>query len=655
MNLQNPEKKTRWPYWLRQVEQYLDICSHFIISGNIRDLHLIPTTEGDLFCSTVESIEEVLRPRGLEVMMIYDQVDGLRTHQEDGFTRVADALGREHLTQQSPGPMAMGDLARLMSGLQVCSELRVCLIVDYASRLISRATDLSDIESEFFTSCVKLADTSQEIRASRGNRDLLFNPVFWLVNSPNDLPDWFVVGNERVKGMPIELPSREVRTQASTRLVRDLPGAREIPDTELLKISERLVDLTDGISLTGMLQIRTIARQSGTPAEKVEDAVRSFKVGVSDNPWKQSHLQKRLLNGETLIGETIKGQGIAVKKTLDILKRSVLGLSGAQASSSVGRPRGILFFAGPTGVGKTELAKAITKLIFGDEQAYTRFDMSEFSSEHSEARLIGAPPGYIGFDGGGELVNAVRQKPFSLILFDEIEKAHPRILDKFLQVLEDGRLTDGRGRTVFFSETVLVFTSNLGMCTRAPRKITGCDLGSAIPGRQGGESHGPAAQDSEFFVAPTRDERGARVQNVSIECSYQQIDKRIRSEISEHFRFELQRPELLNRFGDNIVVFDFIREKVADEIFHKMLSNIVSRVHRELGIDISISEDVIQIVRNYCTSDLTNGGRGIGNKLETILINPLSRELFRRDLRRVSLISIIGMEISDSSVMLYLE
>ena len=107
---------------------------------------------------------------------------------------------------------------------------------------------------------------------------------------------------------------------------------------------------------------------------------------------------------------------------------------------------------GPTGVGKTELAKTITSLLFGDESAYIRFDMSEFSAEHSDQRLIGAPPGYVGYDVGGELTNAIREKPFSVVLFDEIEKAHPRILDKFLQVLDDGVLTSGRGDRVYFSE-----------------------------------------------------------------------------------------------------------------------------------------------------------------------------------------------------------
>jgi len=611
MTTANSGNHNSWPHWIRQVEQYLSICSHFVISGNVRDSHLIPTADGDLFCSTVESLREAVSSRQLDVLLVYDRVDGLRTEPESDFPKLAEALGQEYFSQSSPGPISMGDLAKLMSGLQVCRSLRACLVIDYASRLTSRVSDLSDVESEFFSHCLKLADTSQELRAPRGSADLLFNPVFWIVNAANDLPDWFVVGNERVKGVPIELPNRETRSHASRRLVRDLPSCEELSEEQRLNVCERFVDLTEGISLTGLLQIRTIARQAEISSLQIDDAVRCYKVGVPDNPWKQAHLRERLKDGEAEIRQSIKGQAAAVEKTLDILKRPVLGLSGAQATSSGGRPRGVLFFAGPTGVGKTELAKTVTKLIFGDEQAYTRFDMSEFSSEHSEARLVGAPPGYIGYDSGGELVNAVRQKPFSLILFDEIEKAHPRILDKFLQVLEDGRLTDGRGRTVFFSETVLVFTSNLGMYVQ--------------------------------------DEGGVRRQNVTLDCTYQEIKNRMRTAISEHFRFELQRPELLNRFGDNIVVFDFIREDVANKIFDKMLLNIVTRVQGELGIELSLSNEVVNTVRSYCTSDLTNGGRGIGNRLETVLINPLSRELFGSNLSREEIVQVTSLEISDNS------
>jgi ATP-dependent Clp protease ATP-binding subunit ClpA len=271
-----------------------------------------------------------------------------------------------------------------------------------------------------------------------------------------------------------------------------------------------------------------------------------------------------------------------------------MGLTGAQARSSGGRPRGVLFFAGPTGVGKTELAKTLTQLIFGDERAYLRFDMSEFSEEHSGARLLGAPPGYIGFDAGGELTNAVREKPFSVVLFDEIEKAHPRILDKFLQILEDGRLTDGRGDTTYFSETVLVFTSNLGIYVE--------------------------------------DAQGKRVQNVRPGDPYRDVEVKVREAIGDYFKYRLSRPEILNRIGDNIVVFNFITSEVAEQIFDGMLKNVARRLFDEFKLRLSMPENVRTALLARCTRDLSNGGRGVGNQLESAFINPLSRALFEHDL-----------------------
>jgi ATP-dependent Clp protease ATP-binding subunit ClpA len=255
----------------------------------------------------------------------------------------------------------------------------------------------------------------------------------------------------------------------------------------------------------------------------------------------------------------------------------------------------VLFFAGPTGVGKTELAKTLTEILFGDEKAYIRFDMSEFAEEHAGARLLGAPPGYVGYEAGGELTNAVKQRPFSVILFDEIEKAHPRLLDKFLQILEDGRLTDGRGDTVYFSESVIVFTSNLGI-----------------------------------FV---EDENGERVQNVRPEDPYEEVERKIRTAIEDHFKFKLSRPEILNRIGDNIVVFNFIGAESAKQILEGMLANVTARVKAEHKIDLTLSPAARETITSWCLKDLSNGGRGIGNRLESVLVNPLSRALFEGEAR----------------------
>ena len=161
-----------------------------------------------------------------------------------------------------------------------------------------------------------------------------------------------------------------------------------------------------------------------------------------------------------IIRQRVKGQDEAVDRVVTMIIRAFLGLAGVQHSPN-DETKGTLFFVGPTGVGKTELAKSIAEFILVTRT--TAFVLICLNlQEHADQRLIGAPPGYVGFEEGGQLTNAVAEKPFSVLLFDEIEKAHPRVLDKFLQILEDGRLTDGRGQTVHFSETVIIFTSNIG-------------------------------------------------------------------------------------------------------------------------------------------------------------------------------------------------
>ncbi|CAK0766863.1 hypothetical protein CCP4SC76_4640001 [Gammaproteobacteria bacterium] len=236
--------------------------------------------------------------------------------------------------------------------------------------------------------------------------------------------------------------------------------------------------------------------------------------------------------------------------------------------------------------------------------------MSEFAAEHADARLLGSPPGYVGYDAGGELTNAVRQRPFSVILFDEIEKAHPRLLDKFLQILEDGRITDGRGNTVYFSEAVLIFTSNLGITLI--------------------------------------DETGHRVPNVTPSDPYEQVETRVRQAIHDHFKFQLGRPEILNRIGDNIVVFNFITQPVAQAIFAGMLANVCQRVREEHNLTLDIPDPVRDQLAAWCTSDLANGGRGIGNRLETTFVNPLARALFHQSLAGVQRLTVQAVRVADN-------
>jgi ATP-dependent Clp protease ATP-binding subunit ClpB len=174
----------------------------------------------------------------------------------------------------------------------------------------------------------------------------------------------------------------------------------------------------------------------------------------------------KLLRMESSLGARVVGQATAVKAVSDAVRRARAGVADPD------RPTGSFLFLGPTGVGKTELAKALAEFLFDDERAMVRIDMSEYAEKHSVARLVGAPPGYVGYEEGGQLTEAVRRRPYSVVLLDEVEKAHPDVFDVLLQVLDDGRLTDGQGRTVDFRNTILILTSNLGSAVSSDPTLT---------------------------------------------------------------------------------------------------------------------------------------------------------------------------------------
>lgn len=191
---------------------------------------------------------------------------------------------------------------------------------------------------------------------------------------------------------------------------------------------------------------------------------------------------------------------------------------------------------------------------------------------------------------GGELTNAIKENPFTVILFDEIEKAHPKIMDIFLQILDDGRITSSRGDTVYLSESIIIFTSNLGI----------------------------------YEITSSNE----RIENVNNSMEYEDIHNKILSSIQNHFKFKLQRPEILNRIGENIVVFDFIREENARKIFTKMLNSIIINLQENHKIYLEFKNGSEKVLEMNCIVDLTMGGRGIGNHIESIFINPFLEKLF---------------------------
>lgn len=579
------------PRWLRDLLRFIPLKSQFVLFGNVRDLQaseIAPNIITPLpFNQTLyNSLYEV----GYVHIITYTPLTGFQWVANPTQSLQDGAMLMQQLGLTVTGDRASGNIDSLNSLLekwQTITGQPIALCIDFASCLLSHRDNLSPAEHSLFTRALVTSHQAKARPAGEHNQPF-FNSVFWVVEKETDLPDWFTVNNPRIRAIPVAKPDSQIRRALAPNLLVSLAGFSSLVESEKESLLNDFIDETEGLLLLDLVAIVQLARIEEVEITRISDAVRRYKVGITEDPWQKIDKQK-IRNAPQVIQRRVKGQQHAVTHLLDIIKRAMTGVG----SNKGGRPRGVLFLAGPTGVGKTELAKTVTQLLFGDESAYIRFDMSEFSAEHADQRLIGAPPGYVGYDSGGELTNAIREKPFSVVLFDEIEKAHPHLMDKFLQIIDDGVLTSGRGDRVYFSEALIIFTSNLGI----------------------------------YRV----DNNGERVANVLPHEPFENVSRKVKSEIERHFKLVLNRPELLNRIGENIIVFDFIREDVAEQIFEQMVANILSSLDKQ-SLTLSISEAAKLTLKSYCLSDLSNGGRGIRNQLEVYLINPLSRAIFDSDL-----------------------
>ncbi|MBY3328894.1 ATP-dependent Clp protease ATP-binding subunit [Rhizobium laguerreae] len=573
------------PTWLRDLVRFLPLKSQFVLSGNVRDLQayeIAPDTVAALPLGLC--LQRELKSCGYHDVISFSPTAGFELPGVTNDAELAEVMLRNGLGSENPKTMGLEVLGQLLGSFTAATGEPAALVVDFASRLVNRADALTIAEHTLFTQAQVLCHAAKS-RPAGPERKPFYNSIIWIVERDSDLPDWLTVDNPKLRTIPVAVPDSLTRKSLSQTLLKSLPAAQQASEGQLAQWAETFVNLTEGLLLSDMNSIAQLGRNEGLKASEIADAVRRYKVGVTDDPWRKIDRTK-IAGAEEFIRGRVKGQDHAAIHMLDIVKRAVTGVG---RSSTNGRPRGVAFLAGPTGVGKTELAKTITSLLFGDESAYIRFDMSEFSAEHADQRLIGAPPGYVGYDAGGELTNAIREKPFSVVLFDEIEKAHPRILDKFLQVLDDGVLTSGRGDRVYFSEAIILFTSNLGIYRT--------------------------------------DASGARIQNVSSDETHEVVTAKVREEIDRHFKLTLNRPEILNRIGENVIVFDFIRPQIADAIFDSMVANLLEST-RSIGFDISITDKAKTVLKEMCLRDLSNGGRGVRNMVEAHLANPLSRALF---------------------------
>ncbi|MFN0156344.1 MAG: AAA family ATPase [Gaiella sp.] len=600
------------PAWLREVEISLIVAPHVVLAGNVDDAYLI----GDEIVRGVPAaLWRALKPAQYEAELVYDHNlgDVYAVNETAGsMGEVGDAeraLAKGIIDAAGEADGREGTLDRLVDLVQRRTarhqpRRRLALVIQQADRLSS-----PDRPHEIFAIAERFAATTPAFSLDGGPRTF-YNVCFWVTRSEHDLPHWFGPANPRIRLIHIPTPGPADRRDFISRSSRVDQGPSEPGRTS--RSLELAVDSTFDFQLRSIVEVQQMAQRAGKSLEGIPDAARTLRLGVSDSPWDQEDTRRRVGEATASLGERILGQDAAIRKSVDILMRSVTGMSDAHRSMTSQRPRGVLFFAGPTGVGKTELAKGLTEVIFGSDDRYLRFDMSEYSAEHAEARLVGSPPGYVGHSAGGQLTNAIRQQPFSLILFDEIEKAHPLILDKFLQILDDGRLTDGTGATVYFHEAIIVFTSNAGLSREEPN--------------------------------------GERVWLVDPKTPREELEDRVKNGIANFFRDKLNRPELLNRIGlGNVVVFQFIATEIAEGIFDLAVKRIQDRVLNEHGATLTLGAEARASLLGHATSDLSMGGRDVGSRLVESLVNPLARHLFQHPQTSGATIEIERAEANDGT------
>ena len=461
--------------WLERFSREIGYKSSVIVFGNTTDIMLNPNNSGK-YDTVINTIISYIRNKGFKQIIKWDRAVGIDYSVSDQVTGDYNN-SNQNLQASKRNDYDMGnfnfedttnsskkyyekldEFFPYMLNVMKNSTNKTAFVLDYSDYIFGNANSLSELERNCLTILGKILESGQSYNMLDSDFADIGNIVVIVAHNNAMIPPAFYLNNSMVSSVNVPLPGHNEREHFIDTNIACLNITQDIISDKTTK--DDLIDALDGFSIKDIAQMMKLSRQMN---EKMsfEKLINLFKYGEKVSPWEELSKDK-IERIEEELSKRVKGQDAAISKVKDVIVRAYTGFSGLQHSSKQKKPKGILFFVGPTGVGKTELAKSLANFVFGDENACIRFDMSEYNHEHSDQRLVGAPPGYVGYEAGGQLTNAVKEKPFCVLLFDEIEKAHGRILDKFLQILEDGRLTDGRGETVYFSETIIIFTSNIG-------------------------------------------------------------------------------------------------------------------------------------------------------------------------------------------------
>ena len=620
--------KTGMIKWQKEFSSFIGIKSLIILEGNVHDIYpIFYQDEGGLqiddFLGMDDSLCNLIDESGLSTMntVFYDPLYGFYTYDTDPkaaedhlrslFADYRYKAGKEinlhpcfHITgsneEQKSGAASghgdgfeqkwMGEIVRraVTGGTEAGTAdpanepALYTFILNFASRMEDISLYKQDVSNMFLN---LQAGAAQAVR-SHGVR----STIILIVDKYNDVPTWVYLNNPDVHMITVTSPDMAMRRNMLGSVSAANLSRYAVFGDEENEAGRKLVAETEGCSLKELRDILELASRRDIPPERIGDAFRLYKYGVQDNPWEMldDDIGDRIHN---ILHSRVKGQDKALSVVERVITRAVQGLSGLTNANHEAKPR------------------SLAEALFYDENACLRFDMSEYSLAHADQKLFGAPPGYVGYEGGGQLTNAVLAHPFSILLFDEIEKADSSIWYKFLQILEDGRLTDNKGRTVYFGETVIIFTSNIGM-TR-PKKAEG-PFGDYERDKSGHIIMEPSIKIDDPYTEDTPE-------------FCERTEKQLKDAVKDYF--QTVGPEVLNRIGEeNIVAFNFITAEAAQVICRAKLKSMCQAVLDEKGITLDISE-AEEFFLHRAIGVRANGGRGVGNMLEKEFLNPLAAAL----------------------------
>lgn len=512
--------------------------------GHVNDKYLSYDRTG--YSTLTELLVDMLKAKGYSDVSIFNPVSGFSA---DPSEQSAGAATRSH------DPRGR-DRSIMILANKLAKELneggtKKAFIVEDASYLCVSNMRQSNEEHDSWAKIRTGIKTSSEA-----------NKVFFIFESAADIPRALDGCSGLSKRIIVSKPDNTQRKQFIA-LVFPYLSEEDV---------ESISDIAADIPLRKLQDIfRAVCAETLNPCKtEIVSYIKQYIYGYSDSPW-EALSKAKVASLEDELNKQIKGQSNATKTVADKVRLAWSGIGSALDGEKA--PKGIAMLCGPTGVGKTELAKQLTRLVMGDPNLLIRIDASEYEQEHAAQKLVGSPPGYVGYEQGGQLTNLVNERPFSVILIDEIEKAHPRFWDYFLQVLQDGRLTDGRGNLCVFNNTFLIFTTNLG------------------------------AKEA----AENADKRNT--------------DKIIYDAIEQYF-CDINRREIFGRLKKHIVPFNYITDDVAREIVEKQLKNFCDNYFETKHVQVNFSDAAVQTINAVAGHASEYGGRDIKNTVNECVENP---------------------------------